>query len=210
EEIAAGVDVVVWFTPNGSNADVTIGVKMAGGEVRTATGTVAVSATIRNTRIEQVHLYSPTIATLLGGLQVGFASAPYDLHAWARPAIIETDPVGQLLGVPAIVNENCLDLLKDQAASELAAIWFDEEGRFRYRSFGRTRAEPVSGNLTFDDLSSLPWSTSWSSVRESVSVTYRHPSVDRHITYRATAWEAGSITLEGSDVYEEIVHPDAN
>ena len=210
-EIASGVDVVVWLTPNGTNANVTIGVRSEGGAVRTVSGSVATSATIRNTAMKQVHLYSPTVSTLIGGLQVGFASAPFDLHAWTRTSIIETEPNGQLLNTPAIVNRNCLELLKEQAGAELAAMWIDAQGRFRYRSHQRLLAEPAQPDeITVDDMQKVSWSTKWDSVHSSVGVKYQRPSVSRSNTYRATAWEGASVTLEGTDVHEEVIHPDAN
>ncbi|VXB22400.1 hypothetical protein [Citricoccus sp. K5] len=206
-EMSAGVDVGVWLTPSGNNATVTIGVKMADGPVRTVTGSVATTSTIRNTAMQKVHLYSPTNAAAFGGLQVGFASSPYDLHQWIRSSIIETDPAGQLLSVPAIVNRGGLELLKEQANSELSAIWLDGLGRLRYRSMGRLLSSAPVVTITADNVKDLGWRTSWDSVHESVGVKYQRPVPRRANTYRVTAWEGSGISMEGTETHEEVIHP---
>lgn len=207
DEMAAGADVSVWLTPNGTSAGVTIGVRMDGGPVRTVTGSITTTSTIRNAVMQNIHLYSPTNSAPIGGLQVGFAGSPFDLHAWTRTSIIETEPDGQLLSMPAITNRNCLELLKEQAGAELATMWIDALGRFRYRSRQRLLAEPVSDVITVDDIQSVSWSTKWDSVHSSVGVKYQRPIPRRANTYRVNVWQGSGISIEGSETYEEVIHP---
>lgn len=210
-ERASGVEIAVWVTPSGTTANVHISIRAEhGGPTRTATGTIAATSVMRNTVLQDIHLYSPTNSPAVGGLQIGFAGTAFDLHRWAKNSIIETEPNGQLLGTRAIVNRNCLDLLKEQAGAELATMWIDALGRFRYRSRQRLLSEPVSDVITVDDIQSVSWSSKWDSVHSSVGVKYRRPRTARFTTWRATAWEGSSITLEGSEVYEEIIHPEAD
>lgn len=210
DERASGVEVAVWVTPSGTTATVNISIRAEhGGPTRTATGTIAATSVMRGTVLQDIHLYSPTNSPAVGGLQVGFADAPLDLHDWTRSSIIETNPDGQLLSFPATVNRKGLDLLKEQANSELSAIWLDGMGRLRYRSMDRMLDAAPVVKITADSMKDLGWRTSWDSVHESVGVKYQRPITRRSNTYRVTVWEGSGISLEGTETQEQMVHPPA-
>ena len=196
-EFATGFELSVWITPAG-HVTIRIG-------DRQVTGRASLTWTMTDTPLRRVHLYATTNGANIGGLQVGFSETVYDLHAWTRTAIIETNPTGQLRNIPALVNEDRLTLLKSQANAELAAMWIDEDGRFRYKSRERLLAAPVVDTITVDGINAASWSRTWDSVHEAVKVAYRQPMTSRALSHRVIVHEASGTTLEPGEVLDEII-----
>lgn len=143
------------------------------------------------------------------GFKSGLA-AQFDLHDWTPSAFLEVngEEHQQLSVVPAIIEENCLALLKSQAKSELAGMWIDEEGAFRYRSRDRLMGAQPSWELTLDDMSALSWSGA-PAASEAV-VKWRRPRTTPSNRPWFTAYEESTVTIARGDVWEKIVHPDAD
>lgn len=202
------VEVSVWIHSSG-RVEMRVQSK-ANGTDWTSVGTAWTSTIIRFEPMQRVQMYSAGDGSDIGGLQVVQSPAPFDLHDWERTALIETDPDGQLQAVPSIINRDCLGLLKEQASAELASMWLDEYGRFRYRSLARMVREPVFRTVTVDGTGDVPWSEAWESVAESVEVSYQAPVVRASRTFTADAWQGNGPTLRADgEVWEEIAHPDA-
>ena len=202
------VEVSVWIEASGR---VTMRVQSkANGTDWTSVGTAWTPTIIRSEPMQRVRTYSAGNGSDIGGIQVVQSPSTFDLHDWTRTALIETDPDSQLLAVPTIQDRDCLELLKEQASAELASMWIDEWGRFRYRSLARLLAEPVSRTITVDSTDDVPWDEAWESVAESVEVTWQRPVTRRGREHTATAWEGDGPTLSADgEVWEEIAHPDA-
>jgi len=195
---AQGAEISAWIHPDGRI------VLRINGHEHTTTGQTIPNA-MKTEHAYHARFYSAGDGAYLGGVQVGTSTTQTDLHAWTRNALIETNPDGQLDALPARSNETALDILKDQASGELAAMWLDEDGTFRYRSYDRLLAQPPSQTITLDGIEGIQWSVDWDSVHERVQVTYQAPSASRARLPTATAWEGSGTTLDTGDVYEEII-----
>lgn len=170
------------------------------------------SITTRNSAVRFTHVQVDTTVMWCGGIKTGLA-AQFDLHNWTRKAILEVngEQHQQLVAVPAIVEENCRDLLKSQAKSELAGMWIDEDGVFRYRSRDRLMGAAHSWELTLDDMKGIRWSGA--SAAGQVAVKWRRAVTTRSNRPRVTAYEESTVTIRRDDaepVWEKIVHPDAS
>ena len=202
------VEVSVWVRPPGT---VVLRVQSkAAGTDWTSTGGVWTPTIARSEPLQRVQVYSAGSGSDIGGIQVVQARTVFDLHDWTRTALIETDPDGQLQAVPAIVGRDGLDLLKEQAKAELASMWIDENGTFRYRSLRRLVSAPVARDVVVNTVTDVPWAESWESVAEAVEVSYRTPVVRQSRTHTALAWEGPAPTLrEDGEMWQEVAHPDA-
>lgn len=202
-EQQAGGNVWVTVTPEGN-------VTARLGDATGPAGSVTLTPGITTTPLKLVQAFSRGDGADIGGLQVLLSVGVVDLHSWDRTAVIETARDGQLSAVPAIVNRQGLDLLKEQAKAELAAMWIDATGRLRYRSRDRFLSSTPVVTITADSVEDLGWRSSWGSVRESVGVKYRVPSSSRARYPRIEAWQGSAISMVGSETWEEVVHPPAD
>lgn len=211
-ELLDELDVSVWLSPadsttTGSNLAVRAQINSTVLE-----GAIWAPTTVKSEALEQVRVYSDGEGGAIGGVQVGSNLSVYDLHAWSRTALYETDYDGYWNGVPALVNEDCLSLLKAQAKSTLAALWLDEDGRLRFRSRKRLlNAAPVE-TITVSSIRALSWRRSWDSVAELVRCEYKMPEAVRGRGIYATQdlWDAGQQQIPAGDLLEIFASPDAD
>lgn len=175
----------------------------------TTTGTLTVPETMRTKSMIGVLIEASATTGVMAGAQIGF-HATRDPHDWERTAIIETNPTDVWSGMPALIQRNCLDLLKEQAGAELAGMWLDDQGRFRYRSLERLLSEPVSETLTLDHMLALKHTRTRQSSRRSVRLIYSRPYANRSRHYGALAWQGSGQTLGQGEELDEIIHPKAD
>lgn len=184
-----GAEVSIWF----DNGHLRVQIKDVLSAAVPLPGTV--SGTLQSVRL----LTSGPESTGLGGLQIGTAPERRDLHNWTRTALIETVPTGELFGVSAWVDRRALDALKEQASAELAAMWIDEHGRFRYRHRDRLVNGPVVQTITLDNIDDLSWSESWQSVREQINVNFQRPRSTQSTGHRVTVWQGSGESIGIND-----------
>lgn len=209
-----GAEVEVWIDgaadPNSMDSVV---FRLNGVQQTDRLGELLIPAEFKTTPMDSVRFFvdgEDNIA--VGGLQVGFANSIRHLSeahgAWERTAIIETETTGALQNVPAIVKRNALELLKEQAGGELAAIWIDGQGRFRYRSRERLLNAAPSFELDFNDIEGIDWSISRTAAMRKLTVKWMAPRTWRSTEPRIDLWQGNGGTILDGDLYEEIVHPE--
>ncbi|MEO9246473.1 hypothetical protein ABDK96_02115 [Citricoccus nitrophenolicus] len=186
-----------------ANGDATLRVNDAA-----TTGTLTVPAIMRTNSMIGALIEASATTGVMAGAQIGF-HATRDPHDWERTAIIETNPTDVWSGMPALVKRNCLDLLKEQAGAELAGMWLDDLGRFRYRSLERMLSEPVSETLTLDHMLALKHTRTRQSSRRSVRLVYSRPYANRSRHYGALAKQLNGGTLGPGEELDEIIHPES-
>ena len=126
-----------------------------------------------------------------------------------RTAIIQSSAGhGVLLGRPAIVGRNALNLLKEIAQAERAAVWVDEDGRAHWRARSRLFSSPYTA-ITADEAMDLSWHGMWQASRDRVQVAYKRPSLKLSPWAHFTLWSA-SPTLGLGDLFEEFIGPGAD
>lgn len=101
---------------------------------------------------------------LIGGIQISFSSS--DVHNFERNAFLAIPALRWTLeAFPAVIDRNCATLLKEQAEAELAAMWIDENGHFRWVNRYQLVESTPQGTLTSTgDLIDLSWEVAAKSV----------------------------------------------
>lgn len=154
----------------------------------------------------------------VNAFQVSFPGVNEFEAVTSRPSAVLTPPtsaagpaIPELLASPAIPPTPAIDLLKQQAEAELAAMWIDEDGVFQWRNRERLTNQPVRAAYTSkDSLMDVAWKLDSQSTRRKVTVKYRQPASRRSYRYAVLAWQGGSTELRAGDTYGEFVEPDAD
>ena len=196
-----GIEISGWVWPDGR-------VELRVGDT-TVTGTASVSSTFQARSVSEVRVDVDTTASAVAGFQVG-VGPKIDLHAWEQTAQIEAEASSVISSVPGFQDRLVLDILKEQATAELATMWLDEDGRFRYRSLARTLAQPVTDTILVPPGSELSWGEAWSDVRDGVRVTWQNPLSRHSLNQSILVWKGSGSTLDAGEALSEIVHPDAD
>lgn len=175
------------------------------------TGSASLPAVMGAEHMDDVWVYvEPQTGTRIGGVQVNFgitdvvnSEQTADLSPGASPY--------QLRAFPRIVGRNALDLLKEQAEAECAAMWIDEHGTFRWvnRITIANRA-PVATLTALDDLLDIGWESTAAGVRSRVLVSSQEPSISRFNVSNQLAWQGKGESLEAGQDSEEIASPPAD
>lgn len=176
----------------------------------TATGTASLPSVLTSQSLDEIYVRAPVGAHPVAGLQVAFSASTinnFDRTAHLDPPV----HMRYMDAFPFHHHVNCLDLLKDQSQAELAAMWIDEYGHFRWRNRVRLRNTTPVGTLTSkDDLLGLSWETPVRSVFSRVEVQRDIP----HITWRAepsiTVSDSRGSTLSGGDTEDRFFEPPAD
>lgn len=147
----------------------------------------------------EVMVQVPETGNRLGGVQVAFSTTRNE--GFVRTAHIESPIYWGTLAFPFQHEVNCLDLLKDHAKAELAAIWIDEAGHFRWRNRQQLRSATPKGTLTSEhDLLSLPWEFPVRSVYSRVNIDRDEPSITRRTRASITVSDrSGGVLGTGED-----------
>lgn len=149
----------------------------------------------------------------VNGFQISFPGAEEFKAVQHVPSAILTPPtsaagpeIPELGASPAIPPTPAIDLLKQQAEAELAAMWIDEDGVFRWSNRERLRDQPVRAEYTSQDsLLDVSWNVDSQATRRQVSVKYRQAATKRSFRYSVLAWQGNSEELEAGDVHEEFI-----
>src|SRR5699024_3070325 len=106
---------------------------------------------------------------------------------------------------------NCLDLLKTQAEAELAAMWIDEYGNFRWRNRHRLRdAAPVGMLTSQHDLLDLGWQVPVRSVFSRVELNHDVATVTRRGVPSITVSDNRGSSLSNGDEENRFFEPPAD
>lgn len=166
----------------------------------TSSGTRALPSIILTAPLLRVRLTTPNLtAPPVGGVQVNFAETP--LHEWERSAFVTPSAYRHgLTAFPAVKDGNVLDLLREQAAAELAGMWLDEDGRFHWSNRDKLIAQsPVTTLTSRVDIADLEWEYSVASLRSLVRVRARLPMVSRGKRYTKLAWQGGGESVDAGE-----------
>lgn len=152
----------------------------------------------------------------VNGFQISFPGAEEFKAVQHVPNAILTPPtsaagpeIPELYATPAVEPVPAIDLLKDQASAELAAMWIDEDGIFRWMNRERLRGQSVKETYTSrDSLVDVSWNADTSATRRRVSVKYRDPAAQRAFRYSILAWQGTSFELSTGEYHETFIKPE--
>lgn len=178
---------------------------------RTISGTSALSNGMTTTVMTSIQVLSGhQPAYPIGGAQVAFTSVYTAINHVRNTSLTPGAYRFSLDASPTIDNRNALDLLKEQAGAECAAMWLDEFGTFRWVNRERLTPEgPVSESITpSTKMVDLDWEHNWGSVRSKVIVKHQIPA-----TSKASKWvnelahQSGGDTMEAGQEKVEFISP---
>ncbi|MBE0009605.1 MULTISPECIES: hypothetical protein [unclassified Arthrobacter] len=178
---------------------------------RTISGTSALSSGMTSTPFTSVQVRSGHQAAYpIGGAQVAFTSVYTAINHARNTSLTPAAYRFSLDASPAIENRNALELLKEQAAAECAAMWLNEYGTFTWVNRDLlTPAGPVSESITpSTKMVDLDWEHNWGSVRSKVIINYRLPT-----TAKASKWvndlafRGGGDSMESGQEKVEFITP---
>lgn len=177
---------------------------------RTATGTRAYPPIITTSPMTSIDIVTPQGSMVWGGFQASFSLDP--TWAFERTAHLTAPAfIYGLTAFPAMIDRSCADILKEQAEAELAAMWLDEYGHFRWVNRDvLTGTTPVGTLTSLDHLFDLPWETPSKSVYSKVTVASDAPTVTRRAWSNLKVWQGSSGTMENLDTDTETIEPPAN
>lgn len=174
-----------------------------------STGTLGLPSRMSSQSMSQVVLRVPENGHRLGGVQVAFSATRNE--RFVRTAHIESPTYWATEAFPSQIEANCLDLLKDQAEAELAAMWVDEFGHFRWRSREQLRGSTPVGTLTSEqNLLDLPWDFPVRSVFSQVALEHELPIITRRNVPSVTVSDSRGSTLSNGDTEDNFFEPPAD
>ena len=133
----------------------------------------------------------------------------YVPRGFERTAIIRSSGAhGTMLGRPSIVGRNALNLLKEIAQAERAAVWVDEDGVAHWRARSRLFNAAYT-SVTADEVQDLSWHGMWQASRDRVEVKWRRPTLKLSPWAHFDLWSSSPV-LGISDLFEEFIGPDAD
>lgn len=159
------------------------------------------------------HAFVDSPSWYINGFQVSFPGAAEFQAVQYKPTAILTPPtsaagpeIPELHASPAIPPTPAIDLLKEQAEAELAAMWIDEDGVFRWTNRERLRDQPVRAEYTsLDSLLDVSWSVDSQATRRKASVKYRQSATKRSFWHSIRAWQGNSQELSAGEQHEEFI-----
>lgn len=177
----------------------------------TVSGTATLSAAMTTTNMLSARVATPHLTGVtLGGLQMNFGST--SVYNSAQTATLT--PAAYSFSLPAfprIDNRVALDVLKEQAAAECAAMWIDEQGVFRWVNRDvLTGAAPVATLTALDDILDIGWESDAQGIRSKVLLNYREAAISRSDVSNQSAWQGSGQSLEAGQTNVEFVEPGAD
>lgn len=110
---------------------------------------------------------------------------------------------------PRIENRNVADLVDEICKAALVAAWFDESGVFQLVASDALRGSvPAQTITTLDDITDLGWEDSLLSVRSSVEVSWKDPSISKGRSQRKELFRGSGDSMEATDNVEVWATPD--
>ena len=178
---------------------------------QSATGAAAIPSSMTSTAMSEIAILSPEgTGVNIGGVQVNWTAT--GVYNSAQTAILTppAEPSG-LAAFPRIEGRNALDILKEQAEAECAAMWIDEFGVFRWvNRTALTNSAPVATLTALDDVFDMGWESDSSGVRSRVVIASRDPSVRRSNVSNQFCWQGSGTSMEGGQVDVQLVSPPAD
>lgn len=173
----------------------------------TATATVPIPASLTTTAMTGVEINQSPETYIWGGMQASFST--YPAHEVPRTAVLSAPALLYSLDAfPAVRDRSCADLLTEQATAELAAMWIDEYGVFRWVNREQLTSAPSSGTLTaLDNLLDLPWEVPTKSTFSKVTVESSEATVIRRSKTNLKVWQGSSGSMENLDSNMETIAP---
>lgn len=194
--------------------------QMAGGEHVTARATAAGawSLTADNgksssgsaaypftTLMDSVRVSIAAASTPLGGVLVGYHGAPpvsFVRSAKITPAAYPHS----LSAMPAVIREKASDLLRRQAAAELAALWLDDWGAVRWvNRLILVSGNPVKTITSMKDLLDLQWEIPPRMTAQKVVVKRRRPVSSVANRASITVYEGSADSMTSGQSSAEVI-----
>lgn len=149
-------------------------------------------------------------SNLIGGIQISFSTA--DVHNFERNAFLTIPALRWTLDAfPAVIDRNCADLLKEQAEAELAAMWIDENGHFRWVNRYQLVESTPQGTLTStDNLMDLSWEVAAKSVYSRVEIHSDQPTRTIRPWANVLLHQGSGQSLENNDEDVRFIEPPAD
>lgn len=175
------------------------------------TGTGSLPASMATTDMTHVQIVSTHLSGIhIGGVQVGFSTD----RTWESPCTAVLTPSASNLGlqaVPGIRGRIALEVLKEQAEAECAAMWIDEFGVFRWVNRNiLTSANPVETLTALDDVLDIGWDSDAKGVRAGVDVKSRNAKITRFPVSSVTLYRGSGEALQSNTSTTDIVEPGAD
>ena len=157
-----------------------------------------------------VGIVVPANAAQIGGVMVGYMPTP--VTTFTPTAQLTPAAFPHTLGaMPAIVRRRVADLLKDQAAAELASFWIDDRGVFQWRNrYALIGGSPVREVTSTRDLLDLNWREPSATTTRSIKVSGKRPvsSIAQRATI--TLYEGRSDSLDSQQEVNIFMEPSAD
>ena len=164
--------------------------------------------------MSEVSVISEHHTTVLGGAQISFPSTAWTSVNYTRTAFLTPGAHNaSLMASPSIIAKSAKSLLEDQSKAELAAWWIDGDGALHWRNRNvLTSGTPVMDLTSRDHLKSLQWEEDFAGVASTVEVTGREATILQYKVPKVDLWAGsyGKIEADGTEVFEELIHPDAD
>lgn len=187
-----------------SNGDVTL----YADDGRTATGSLSLPASFTSTPVSTVRVVIPDGAPVLGGAHASFVPDPI-ATTWTPDARLSVTAPTPAVAAPAVEDVTALQLLREQASAEVAAMWIDEHGVLQWMDRGSLLGrQPVATITSETGLLDLRWSSSVSTVRSDVRVSWRACTMRVRANPTITLWQGRGDSLTSGDVNEDFTGPD--
>lgn len=170
-------------------------------------GTSSLPPAVTTTAMTRVEITVPFENHPAGGFQVGFTDT--QSYLYTRTAHL-TAPAFyySLRGFPAVIERNCGELLKEQAEAELAAMWLDENGHFRWVNRNQLVQSDPAGTLTSTaNLLDLPWEIASRPMYSKVEVVSREATITYRGRTNITVHQGSSNTMGNGDTDVELIEP---
>lgn len=173
------------------------------------TGTAVLPPVVGTQNISEVRVGVPENGHPLGGVQVAFSATRNE--TFERTAHIESPTWWATEAFPSQIDVNCLDLLKSQSEAELAAMWVDEFGHFRWRSRQQLRGSTPSGTLTSEhNLFDVSWDFPVRSLFSQVVLEHETPVITRRNVPSVTVSASRGSTLRDGETEDNFFEPPAD
>lgn len=177
----------------------------------TATGTTTLTTGMKTTNMGSARVIVPhETGVTVGGFQMNFGST--SVYDSAQTATLT--PAAHSFSLPAmprIDNRVALDVLKEQAEAECAAMWIDEQGVFRWVNRDvLTGSAPVATLTALDDILDIGWESDAQGVRSKVVLSYREAAISRSDVSNQSAWQGSGTSMESGQTTIDFVEPDAD
>lgn len=177
----------------------------------TSTGSATLTTGMKTTNMGSARVIVPhQTGVTVGGFQMNFGTT----NVYDSPQTATLTPAAYSYSLPAfprIDNRNALDVLKEQAEAECAAMWLDEQGVFRWvNRDALTTAAPVATLTALDDILDIGWESDASGVRSKVVLNYREAAISRSDVSNQSAWQGAGASLDAGQTNVEFVEPAAD